>query len=176
MIWGQNYLEANAPWPAYPAAINTPPLTNEEEQAKWDRMVDNGAWFKADTLEELVEKLGLPAETTLATIARYNELCEKGVDEDFHKQAKYLVPISEPPFYGFLNTIRFLTVCGGLRTDRFMRVCNASDELIPGLYNVGTMVGDAFTGQYTFMMEGQNYGMCCVCFGYLAGEYIAQNE
>lgn len=176
MIWGQNYLEANAPWPAYPAAKGTPPITNDAEQAIWDKSVSGGAWIKCDTLEELLEKLGLPKEETLATISRYNELCKKGTDEDFHKQSKYMVPINTPPYYGFLNTVRFLTICGGLRTDQYMHVCDESEAPIPGLYNVGTMVGDMFTGQYTFMMEGANYGACCVTFGYLTGKYIAKNE
>ena len=70
----------------------------------------------------------------------------------------------------------FLTVLGGLNTNVNMQVCDAEDKVIPGLYNVGTMVGDMFAGTYTFMIEGANYGMTCVTFGYLTGKYIAENE
>ena len=52
----------------------------------------------------------------------------------------------------------------------------SDDNPIPGLYNVGTMVGDAFCGTYTFQVEGANYGMNCLTFGYLTGKYIAENE
>ncbi|BAK45704.1 FAD-binding protein [Eggerthella sp. YY7918] len=175
MIWGQNYLEEGGPWYTYPRSHGDAPVSNEQTQEKWDKFVENGAWFKCDTLEELCEKLELPKET-LDTIARYNELCEKGVDEDFHKDAQYMIPIKDAPYYGFENSVRFLTVLGGLNTDQYMRVCNAKDEPIPGLYNVGTMVGDFFSSVYTFMAEGSNYGACCLTFGYLTGKYIAENE
>ena len=57
-----------------------------------------------------------------------------------------------------------------------MRVLDADDEPLPGLYNVGTMVGDMFATNYTFMTEGANYGANCITFGYLTGKYIAENE
>ena len=47
---------------------------------------------------------------------------------------------------------------------------------IPGLYNVGTMVGDSFANAYTFQIPGFNLGMNCITFGYLTGKYIAENE
>ena len=36
--------------------------------------------YRADTIEELAEKLGLPVEATVASFNRYYELCEKGED------------------------------------------------------------------------------------------------
>ena len=57
-----------------------------------------------------------------------------------------------------------------------MQVCDENDEAIPGLYNVGTGVGDMFAGKYTFMMQGANYGINCITFPYLTGKYIAENE
>ena len=65
---------------------------------------------------------------------------------------------------------------GGLSTDPQMRVCDKEDNPIPGLYNVGTMVGDMFATNYTFMVEGANYGANCITFGYLTGKHIAENE
>ena len=57
-----------------------------------------------------------------------------------------------------------------------MRVCDEDDNPIEGLYNVGTMIGDFYSGYYTFQMEGINYGACCLTFGYLTGKFIASNE
>ena len=34
----------------------------------------------------------------MASIERYNELCEKGHDDDFGKAAEKMHPIIEPPF------------------------------------------------------------------------------
>lgn len=152
--------------------------TPEEVVEIWEKSVETGAYVKADTIEELVEKLGLPEEETKATIARYNELCDAGNDLDFFKRPENLYPIKTPPFYGnkASGTPGLLTILGGLRTDDNMRVCDENDNPIEGLYNVGTMVGDFYSGFYTFQMEGINYGACCLTFGYLTGKFIAENE
>ena len=133
---------------------------------------------KGDTWEEVVEQLGLPLDQTMATIDRYAELAAGGEDLDFHKDPAKLHPFGSGPYYGQAGggMLILLTILGGLSTDAQMRVCDADDMPIPGLYNVGTMVGDMFAGSYTFMVEGANYGANCVTFGYLTGKYIAENE
>ena len=87
-------------------------------------------------------------------------------------------PFGEGPYYGQSSggMLIFLTVLGGLSTDAHFRVCDKEDKPIPGLFNVGTMVGDMFATNYTFMVEGANYGANCITFGYLTGKYIAENE
>lgn len=47
---------------------------------------------------------------------------------------------------------------------------------IEGLYNVGAMVGDLYSGMYTFKFAGLNYGMSCITFGYLTGKRVAAAE
>lgn len=59
---------------------------------------------KCDTIAELSEKLGLPADQLEATVERYNELYDKGVDEDFGKEAHRMSAIRTAPFYGAKNT------------------------------------------------------------------------
>lgn len=143
----------------------------------WDADVEAGAMVKADTLEGVIEQLGLPAET-IDTVNHYNELCLAGEDTDFHKDPACLHPFGDGPYYGQSSggMLIFLTVLGGLATDAHMRVCDKEDKPIPGLYNVGTMVGDMFATNYTFMVEGANYGANCITFGYLTGKHIAANE
>lgn len=146
--------------------------------ASWEQAASNNGktYVMGDTLEEVIEKLGLPAET-IDTVKRYNTLAAGGVDEDFHKKAEHLHVIEEGPFFGEVtDSFGFLTVLGGLNTNENMQVCDADDKPIPGLYNVGTMVGDMFSGTYSFMIEGACYGMTCITFGRLTGKYIAENE
>ncbi|MBR2835561.1 MAG: FAD-binding protein [Coriobacteriales bacterium] len=177
-IWGANYAEGAAPWITQGSKIEDAPATPEFMLENWKEgfmIPDPQDVIMSDDLEDLVAQLGLPVEETMATIARYNELCEKGVDEDFCKCAEQMVPIAEPPYFGVLgNPPHFLTVCGGLRTDDKMRVCDADDNPIPGLYNVGTMIGDYFANIYNFMIEGNNLGANCLTFGYLTGRGLAQ--
>lgn len=46
----------------------------------------------ADTLDELADKLGIPAANLIASVERYNELAKSGVDVDFGKDQAYLKP------------------------------------------------------------------------------------
>ena len=64
-------------------------------------------------------------------------------------------------------------VCGGLRTNVKMQVVDTKNEVIPGLYAVGTIVGDMFANYYTFVPSGINLGATCLTFGYLVGKEIA---
>jgi succinate dehydrogenase/fumarate reductase flavoprotein subunit len=122
----------------------------------------------------VAEALGLPVEATMETIRRYNALCRTGKDEDFHKKPKYLQEIREAPFYGCsLSDRLFFTVLGGPRTNYKMQICNAGDEPIPGLWCVGSMVGDMYANCYNFRIPGQNYG-ACLTFGYLTGKRVAE--
>lgn len=145
--------------------------------ASWDEAVESGSMVKGDSVDEVIEQLGLPAETK-ETFIRYNELAEKGYDDDYHKDPTHLHVMSSGPFYGQRSAgeLIFLTVLGGLNTDAHMRVCDPEDSPIPGLYNVGTMVGDMYAGNYSFMIEGANYGANCITFGYLTGKHIVESE
>lgn len=172
-IWGDNYYEEGGPWMPEYSEPGTPLFTPEGMREYVESMMEPGFVFKAGTLEELIDTLGLPKDETLKTIERYNELCRKGVDEDFNKNARHMVEIKSGPFYGSISQIDFLTVMGGLRTDEYMRVCDADDKPIKGLFNVGTMVGDAYGNCYTLMLQGANMGMNCVTFGYLTGRDLA---
>ena len=106
----------------------------------------------------------------------YEQTAEQGYDEDFHKKSYYLQTITGDAFYGAdLGTYMSYSILGGLRTNINMQVCEADDTPIPGLYNIGTMMGDFFANIYDFRLSGINLGQC-VCFGYLTGKYIAESE
>jgi predicted oxidoreductase len=64
-------------------------------------------------------------------------------------------------------------VSGGLRTNLKMQVLDKKDKVIPGLYAVGTIIGDMFASYYSFMPSGINLGALCLTFPYLVGKEIA---
>ncbi|SHH86826.1 Succinate dehydrogenase/fumarate reductase, flavoprotein subunit [Sporobacter termitidis DSM 10068] len=174
-IWGSNYA-FDVDWHAHGGirgGAKTPP---QDVIKMWERDVANGSAVKGDTVAEVIGRLGLPADTADAAVERYNALCRQGRDEDFHKKAKYLQEIKNPPFYGgLISQYRFFSVLGGPRTNHRMQICDENDVPIKGLYAAGTMIGDMFAGCYSFRIAGHNYG-CCLTFGYLTGKYIAGNE
>ncbi len=176
-IWTANYAQAivdtGREWYTFGMNFDSPALTPEEMVDRWD----NGGATKADTLEELAEKCHLDAEKLKAVVARYNELCEKGEDEDFHKNPDFLIPIDENgPFYASQNYALFMTVMGGLRCNEFMQVEDENDEVIPGLFNVGAMIGDMYANTYNFAVPGNSYGINCLTFGYLLGRDLAAGK
>ena len=173
-IWTANYAQAiidsGNEWYSFGSNFDNPPKTVEELLASWESS-------KADTIEELAEKCQLDAEKLKAVIKRYNELCEKGEDEDFHKDPTFLIPIDENgPFYYARNYALFMTVMGGLRCNEYMQVEDENDEVIPGLFEVGQMVGDMYANTYNFAVPGNNYGINCLTFGYLLGRDLASGK
>ncbi|MFR1640089.1 MAG: FAD-binding protein [Eggerthellaceae bacterium] len=105
--------------------------------------------YKADSIKELAELQGLDADALAATIDRYNELCDKAVDEDFNKSAEDLVALKTGPFYIFRQDMAFWTSIGGIDTNRKMEVVTAKGEPIPGLYAAGTDGCNLYRETYT---------------------------
>ena len=185
-IWDVDY--ANEPqWQNHRFVDGDPVFESPQAVIDWWEENVNGPGFvemngsgkievkmiKADTLEELVEQLGLPADTTLETVERYNKFCDQGYDEDFDKRPGLLLPVKNPPFYGIKCTPWFLSTVGGIRCNTKMQVQDSDDNVIPGLYCVGSMVGDMYNNCYSTHFPGHNLGATCLTFGYLTGQYLA---
>ena len=136
--------------------------------------------WKCKALDELAANIAaskwddkMDAEKLKASVARWNELCDKGADEDFGRQQ--LAKVETGPFYATKSVgATFLTVCGGLRTNEKMQVCDANDQPIEGLYNTGIMTGDFYANSYNFVMPGQNLGAVCGTLSYLLGRDLAE--
>ena len=73
-----------------------------------------------------------------------------GQDTDFYKSPEKLIGITDGPFYGCSYKPMLLVVLGGTRTNIDLQALDANDEPIPGLFDVGTMIGDFYSGVYTF--------------------------
>lgn len=134
------------------------PCTSEEEwQSVFiDPNVENGVLLKADTIEELVDMMGLPKEATLSTIERYNELAAKGVDEDFHKAPFRLTAIDEGPFYACKLAGWLLSTMSGVRVDYTYTPLTPEGDRIEGLKCVGLDHGGFFNGMYAQYYGGLN--------------------
>lgn len=121
-------------------------------------LVDSGHLQKADTPEELAKKLNIPAETFAATFKRYNELADKGVDEDFYKDSYRLMPLKAPPYYGIRLTGWHLTTLDGIRIDTQMRPLDAENTPFEGLYVIGDSSGSYFAHTYPNLFTGYANG------------------
>lgn len=139
------------------------------------QLLEEGAFFKADTLEELADLLQLPKDDFLATIERYNELYDKQSDEDYGKEAFRLSEIRTPPFYGCWFGGSILTTLDGLKINADMQVLDEAMAPIPGLYAAGDCSGSMFSGNYPEYLVGCAVGRT-MTEGRHAVRYINDNE
>ena len=95
------------------------------------------AVVKADTIEELAEKLGMDAAVLTRTISEYNRFCRQKKDEQFGKDPKFLVPRDAGPFYAVYAQRFSEAAMGGLMVNADCQVLHNDGTPIPGLYGVG---------------------------------------
>lgn len=110
------------------------------DQAGIDAMtmqrVKDDPYISADTLEELAAKIDVDAAGLKATVERWNELVEKGVDEDFGR-TKNLLPLKTPPYYAVKTAPGSMGNYGGLLRNGNSEVLRVDGSPIPGLYVAG---------------------------------------
>lgn len=93
--------------------------------------------FKADSIEELAEKIGVDPATLAETIANYNKYAESGVDEEWGKAAEYLWACDTAPYYAMRVSSGMLNTNGGIRINRNAQVVDARFKPVTGLYAAG---------------------------------------
>lgn len=134
------------------------------------------ATFKADTLEELAEKLKIKdIPTFIAAVQRYNDMAAKGQDLEFGVPKERLCPVVKPPFYGIHRRIRFTVSCSGMVVNERLQVLDTEDKPIEGLYAAGNVAGN-FYGSTDYPLDvfglnlGHNYTQGYVIAKELMGE------
>ena len=147
---------------------------NFDGQAKLAVEQGYEAYFEAETIPELAEKLGIDADKLQATIDEYNAMCRCGVDSQFHKPQKYLHPITGKGKYlvGKYYLGAYGTV-GGVRVNKYCEVLNKDHLPIEGLYSAGSDANTLYGDSYNFTLPGNSMGFA-VNSGRMAGEAMAQ--
>lgn len=128
-----------------------------------------------DSWAEIERELALPENSLTATVATYNRYAAEGKDPLFHKAAKWLKPLDEPPFVALDCRIDHCFyssfTLGGLDTLPTGEVLDEDHNVIAGLYAAGrTACGLPRWG------EGYSSGMSladATFFGRQAGRRIA---
>ena len=131
------------------------------------------------TIEEIAEKMGVPASGLAATVESYNAFVASGVDEDFAKEGM-TAPVAEAPFYAVRAGLFAHNTFGGIRVNERCQVVKAASEqenafvdettlaVIPHLYASGECVGSWF-GKWR---GGGKIGFH-ITFGRIAGQNAA---
>lgn len=160
-VFDSAYLEKAKDW-----GFNLP---DEEAMKNWmpeEDVEHNGvvpaliATFKADTLEELAEKLQIKdVEAFLATVKHYNEIAASGKDDEFGVPARFLSTLDTPPYYGIHRHIRFTVGCSGIEVNEKMQPLDSNYEPIKGVFAIGNLAGNFYGGaDYPLDVFGLNLG------------------
>lgn len=138
--------------------------------------------IKADTLEGLIEQLGLPANT-LATIEAFNAACGdtsafKHTELDgvatsglTPSKTNWARPITEPPFYGYSVRPGVTFTYLGLKVDETAQ-CSIGNRPVANLWAAGETMAGSILGQGYLGGFGMTIG---TVFGRIAGEQAAKH-
>ena len=147
----------------------------DDMPALFDSLLEKGYLQKADTPEELAEKLNIPVDNFVETFNRYNEMAENGKDEDYNKEPYRLMALKTPPYYGIRTGAWFLATLDGVRINTNMHPVRADGSEIEGLYMAGDCSGGFFSVSYPNLFTGLACGRT-MTFGRRAGKLAATGQ
>ena len=122
---------------------------------------DLGYHVKADTLEELAEKLGINAENLVKTIETTNKAVDGKIADPFREKALG-DKIDKGPYYGVKFEAGVHMTKGGVAANEKAEVLNNDDQVIEGLYAAGEVANSS--AAYS----------ASVVFGRISGEEAAK--
>lgn len=147
---------------------------------------EKGYLRQADSIAGLACQLNIDVAVLEATISRWNDFVDKGVDEDFHRgerayddwlgdpfrgRSKSLGKIDKAPFYAVPVTPGDVSTYGGVVTDVHARVLRADGTPIRGLYATGVSTASVMGRVYPG--AGSSIGPSFT-FGYVAARHAAR--
>ena len=164
-------------------AIFTEPVVTFTTRQEIDAGVSDGRVLKADTLEELAEKINafaikgeypaVTAENLKATIDKHNSYIDNGSDPDFGKvMASTMVKIEDGPYYAIPQYPSVHHTMGGLVITTKTEVVDIFGNVIPSLYAAGEVTG----GVHGTNRLGSNADADACVFGYISGHVAATGE
>ncbi|MFH1651197.1 MAG: FAD-binding protein [Chloroflexota bacterium] len=128
--------------------------------------VEKGWIIQGKTVKELAGKLGMDAAILEKEVRSYNRYCRQKEDPEFHRPAKHLVPLDNPPYYAVELLPGAFNTQGGPRRNARAQVLDPEGKPIPRLYAAGEF-GSIFGMLYP--TGGGNISEC-IAFGRIAGE------
>jgi succinate dehydrogenase/fumarate reductase flavoprotein subunit len=145
--------------------------TSNDKGLRYDWSQDNMAEVKsgilkrAGTVGELARMLGLDPAAAERSMARWNEQCQAGKDDDFGRPGGSMLAVKDPPFYGAPVWPVVSNTQGGPVHDAGQRIVDVYGKPIPRLFAAGEL-GSSYGHLY---MSGGNISECLVTGRIAAG-------
>lgn len=149
------------------------------------KLVESGYLYRAKSIEDLADQLGIDRATLSKTVSDYNRHAANGEDPEFGKgenaYGHYLgdgsggtnpnvAPLDEGPYYAVWMYAGDIGNFAGIRTDANARVVSKDGSPVPGLFAVGNDMASVFRGRYPG--GGSLIGPAMI-FGFVASKYMA---
>lgn len=136
-----------------------------------NELIEQGRAFKGDTLEELAEKIGVPADNLKKSIEEFNKAVETGGPDAFGRTL-FDKKIEKAPFYAGPRVPTVHHTMGGVEINTSAQVIDKNGNVIPGLYAAGEVTG----GIHGSNRLGGNALADIAVFGRIAGESAAKQK
>lgn len=133
--------------------------------------------YGANTLDELLDMVCSSDEIKAnmkASIARYNELCHGGRDEDFGRESGLMFPVEEGPFFCDVKKTDIgwmMCTCGGLVINDEQQVLDENYKPIQGLFASGNCTSGRFGTEYFTPTPGVSLGVA-ITLGWECGKSV----
>lgn len=134
-----------------------------------DEYLAKGFVVSADSPRELAAKLEMDPHRFLATLERYNGFVEQQNDLDFGRKTAMRNPLKQGPFYAIRIAPGVHHTMGGVTINTDTAVLDKQQQVIPGAYAAGEVVGGIHGGNRI----GGNAVADIIIFGTLAGHQAA---
>ena len=122
-------------WIGWPVTCRNPYRWSEDNSVE----IEKGWIVKADTIEELAEKLGRDPAALRAEVDHFNAMVDAGADADFGRDITTMAKIENGPFYAIEEVPAMPACSGGARRNIKGQVLNWDNEPIEGLYSAGEL-------------------------------------
>lgn len=122
-------------WIGWPVTCRNPYHWSEDNSVE----IEKGWIVKADTIEELAEKLGRDPAALRASVDRYNAMVDAGEDTDFGRDITTMAKIEQGPFYAIEEVPAMPACSGGAKRNIKGQVLNWDNQPIEGLYSAGEL-------------------------------------
>ena len=141
----------------------------EKFASEYAQCLEDGVFYKDDTLEEIAEHFDINAENLVATMADYNEGIKNNTDKFGRTTA--MVTMEEGPWFILVGVVSVHHTMGGVEINENAEVLNTNGDVIEGLFAAGEVTGG---------IHGNNrVGTCAISditvFGRIAGRNAAGN-
>ncbi|MBK0347163.1 flavocytochrome c [Aerococcaceae bacterium zg-ZJ1578] len=136
-----------------------------------DSLVEHGRAFKADTLEELAEKIGVDPEVFVASVEEFNKAVDGKISDPFGRTL-FDKKIDTAPFYAGARVPTVHHTMGGVVINENAEVLDTNGNIIPGFFAAGEVTG----GIHGTNRLGGNALADITVFGRISGENAAKAE